>query len=93
MESHYRVALSSRIFCDDRNVSYLHSQNSSQLLHVSIEHLKCGMIEEPNFKFHLTLRNLIFNNHMWPGATFYWTVSLENGQREEHVGHPDGYSG
>lgn len=37
------------------------------------------MIKALKFTFHLTLRNLIFNNRMWPGAIFYWTMSLENG--------------
>lgn len=40
---------------------------------------------ELNFKFHLILINLIFDSHLWPRATFYWTVCLEK-DREEHSG-------
>lgn len=34
------------VFCDDRNVLYLHCQSGGHYLQVAIEHLKCGRVTE-----------------------------------------------
>lgn len=34
------------VFCDDRNLIYLHCQSGSHCLQMAVEHLKCGCVTE-----------------------------------------------